>query len=198
MYAKIVLALALTLVSGSAAMNPPDPIISVHGGSPSELHRLNEALAHFAEAGLAIPPLQVHFVDDESLCPGRFNRSESPWRISICVGAPDWVYEHELAHAWEAAHVNDQQREMILDLLGLETWRDRATDWSQRGVEWAAVVIQQGLNGIPLPPTLSLGARLRVESFEILTGRVAPTLVSWIARHDVPCSDRPTPLTFCE
>jgi hypothetical protein len=93
------------------------------------------------------------------------------------------------------ANVTDAQRVAFMDLRGLKNWGDRDTPWNQRGTEWAAVVMQQGLSGLPLPPVLSNEARSRLQAFELLTGRVAPVLVNWIRERGVRCSDRPTGLS---
>jgi len=82
-----------------------------------------------------------------------------------------------------------------MNLRGLEHWADQDVPWNRRGTEWAAVVIQQGLNGLPLPPALSNETKSRLDSFELLTGKVAPVLTEWIAERDVPCPDRPTDLS---
>lgn len=59
----------------------------------------------------------------------------------------------------------------------------------------AAVIIQQALSGLPLPPAISNEAKSRLKSYELLTGRVGLALHEWIAGRDVPCADRPTVLS---
>lgn len=173
----------------------PDIRLTMRDATPEQSVRLAEALALFEEAGLELPGLEFSFPGEPGSCGdahGRFSVSDDVMRVTVCSVDAEWVYVHELAHAWEYANVSDDQRRAFLDLRGLAEWRDRLAPWNERGVEWAAVVIQQGLTGLPLPPALSYEMVSRLEGFEILTGRVAPTLVAWVEAHEVPCGDRPT------
>ncbi|HEX6301435.1 MAG TPA: hypothetical protein VF148_13290 [Acidimicrobiia bacterium] len=194
--------LAVTFVfTGMLSGSLPDattPPFSVHGGTPEQHQRLADAAAVYAGAGLDLPPLEIRFYHTDSECrgaPGYFNTGTDPWLISICTPALGWVYEHELAHAWERANVSHELREAFLELRGLEAWNDRSLPWNERGPEWAAVVIQQGLTGLPLPPDLSAETRSRLRGFEILTGQPAPILIAWLEAKNVPCAERPTPLS---
>ena len=94
-----------------------------------------------------------------------------------------------------AVHTRPQQSMPNGSQLGSQQRGLKLVPWNQRGTEWAAVVIQQGLSGLPLPPALSNEARSRLESYELLTGKIAPTLVDWIREKEVTCSDRPTRLS---
>ena len=172
--------------------------LSVHDATAEDLGRLGEAVRAFATADLELPSLDIWFHTDRGPCGehnGLFRVTSESWQIRICSSDIESVYEHELAHAWVAAHVDEEQRTAFMNLRGLEHWTDTGVPWNQRGTEWAAVVIQQGLSGLPLPPALSDEAKSRLESFELLTGRVAPVLVEWITEKDVPCPDRPTGLS---
>lgn len=172
--------------------------LSVHNATAEDLGRLGEAVQAFATADLELPALDVWFHTDLGLCGehyGVFRATPESWEIRICSSDIASVYEHELAHAWVAANIDDAQKSAFMNLRDLEHWADRDVPWNQRGTEWAAVVIQQGLSGLPLPPALSDEAKSRLESFELLTGMVAPVLVQWITVRDVPCSDRPTGLS---
>jgi hypothetical protein len=171
---------------------------TVHNATTDDLVRLSEAAMAFAAADLELPGLDIWFHTDREPCSGHhglFRATSESWQIRICSSDLEFVYEHELAHAWIAANVEERQRSAFVKLRGLEHWADRSVPWNERGTEWAAVVVQQGLSGLPLPPALSDEAKLRLESYELLTGRVAPVLVEWIASRDVPCSDRPTNLS---
>jgi hypothetical protein len=35
----------------------------------------------------------------------------------------------------------------------------------------------------------------KLRDFELLTGRVAPRLIEWMALHEASCGERPTPLS---
>jgi hypothetical protein len=182
----------------SLATTDLPPNITAHADSASQLLRLAEGLLVFVETGMRLPPLEVSFFDSPGSCrdaKGLFDPNPTPWRISICNTEITSVVEHELAHAWIAANVGGHERSEFIELRGLENWADQDVPWNERGTEWAAVVVQQGLNGLPLPPVLSYEAKSRLQSFELLTGRVAPVLIDWITKHDVSCTDRPTDLS---
>jgi hypothetical protein len=172
--------------------------LSVHDATAEDLGRLGEAVMAFATADLELPALHIWFHADRGPCGehhGLFRATSETWQIRICSSDIGFVYEHELAHAWVTANVTDAQRFAFMDLRGLENWADEDAPWNQRGTEWAAVVVQQGLSGLPLPPALSNEARSRLESYELLTGKIAPTLVDWIREKEVTCSVRPTRLS---
>ena len=177
----------------------PTPALALDGGTPARYARIDLAIRRFADAGLELPPLRIVFrssTDDCDGAHGRFNPSPEPWLITICSEEIDWVYEHELAHAWERATLTDVQRREFVAFRGLTTWSDKDHEWNGRGIEWVAVVIQQGLAGLALPPTLSDEAVSRLEGYEMLTGEIAPRLAEWLVLHEVPCMDRPTQLSL--
>lgn len=171
---------------------------TVDNATAEDLGRLGKAIMAFASADLELPGLDIWFHTDRGLCAehlGLFKTTSESWQVRICSSDIPTVYEHELAHAWVAANVDDSQRSAFMNLRDLEYWAGSDVPWNERGTEWAAIVIQQGLSGLPLPPALSNEAKSRLESYELLTGRVAPVLVNWIRGRDVPCSDRPTELS---
>lgn len=181
--------------TGNAAVLWESPQITARGASPDQLARLELALARFAAAGLDLPALEVEFVDHPDRCGeylGRFDSSQRPWTIVMCFPA-GFLYEHELAHAWERAHLTDEVRQAFMDLLGFTNWADPEAGWDERGMEGAAFVIQQGLGGLPLPPHPREETVGRLSAFELLTGRPSPLLVEWLTQREVPCDDRPTP-----
>lgn len=157
------------------------PSVTVRIGSLAQRRRLEEALARFQSAKLLLPDLEVEFSDDEASCGGHhglFQPGHAPWRIKICSPL-DFVYEHELAHAWERANLTDDVRHEFMESRGYSTWTDLTVPWNERGIEGVAVVIQQGLAGLPLPPNLSTEQRSRLAAFSLLTGRRAPRLLEW-------------------
>jgi hypothetical protein len=214
----VLLAVAIILLSSGEQTNPATPIttttatvaepspqvresrppsIEVEGASASQTDRLTLALARFKEAGLELPNLKVIFATDAAACKehhGLFSTAFDPWRISMCSPL-DFVYEHELAHAWEHAMLSDEVRRQFMDLRDITVWSGKDTPWNQRGQEDLAFVIQQGLSGLPLVRTLSGEAISRLKAFELLTGRPAPKLTEWIKARETPCDERPTILS---
>lgn len=188
--------LALGTASGSAAVEGRPPtvegrataaqqaMLTVHGASDAQIEKLEDALRRFAAADLALPPLAVIFHDDPDPCrdhPGVFLSDPDPWEIHICSERLEWVYEHELAHAWIAHNLSVQQRQAFMDLASYETWSDQSYPWNERGIEGAAVVIQQGISGLPLPPVLSdKTKRLHVDGYQLLVGNPSPRYTAWL------------------
>lgn len=171
--------------------------VTVRGASPSQLARLEEAIRAYSDAGLELPSLEIQFFEDEASCggpDGRFRPSGETWRIEICSTSVGAVYEHELAHAWELAHLTQHQRRLFMRMRGHSNWSDRDRPWRERGKEDAALVIQQGLSGLPLPPVLGREAVSRLRAYELLTGTASPLLIDWLAARDAPCDERPTPM----
>jgi hypothetical protein len=107
----------------------------------------------------------------------------------------DFVYEHELAHAWEAGSMTNELRSAFMDLRGYTDWSGSDMPGNERGIEGVAFVIQQGLAGLPLPPALGTEAISRLEAFELLTGQPAPRLVEWVEATEIPRDERPTALS---
>lgn len=137
--------------------------------------------------------LEVRFPDDKEGCAGahgRFTTSTNPRRISICPTELVTVYEHELAHAWERANLTDAQRQTFMEMRGYDVWNDKSVPWRERGMEGAAVIIQQGVNGLPLPPALSDEAMSRLAAFQLLTGFPDPRLVGRAHNLDHHREDR--------
>lgn len=172
------------------------PDVSVSNATPMQLTRLKEALARFRSAGMLLPDLEIEFHDSSGPCRGHlglFQPGTAQWRIEMCTTL-DFVYEHELAHAWERANLDDATRRRFMEHRGLEVWNDRTRKWADRGTERAAFAIQQGLAGLPLPSALSAETHARLAEFSILTGRPAPRLLRWIgldAGHQPPAGPGP-------
>lgn len=176
---KPLLCLALVAVLGGCGpAQPPPAIIHVLAATEAQEARLRQAADRFAEAGLELPALTVRFSDRVEDCGGRmgqFESTERPWRITIC-GSADFLYEHELAHAWEKANLSDEDRHDFTALSGHESWASSRDSWMDRGVEGVAFIIQQGLLTSPLAHPLSPEMARRMELFEFLTGRPSPRL----------------------
>jgi len=169
-----------------AATTSLKPAVTVRNATAAETRRLDLALERFRATGLALPDLEVVFSADLTACRGHFglfDSSQQPWRISICSDL-DAVYEHELAHAWAAANLTNSGREDFMNMRGYEVWSDNDFAWNERGTEGAALIIQQGLSGLPLPPALSDETLSRLAAFELLTGVADPRLAQWETEHE--------------
>ena len=165
-----------------------EPTVNVVGGNAAQLQRLDLALDRFGEAGLLLPDREVVFAPSKTECGGSRGRFDSrfvPWRITICSEEIDIIYEHEMAHAWEAATLTAEQRAGFMELRGYSVWDDGCVSPNECGVERAAFIIQQGVSGLPLPPALCAEQLSRLEAFEFLAGFPDPRLADWEGRDDV-------------
>ncbi|MGD2061157.1 MAG: hypothetical protein PVF87_09850 [Acidimicrobiia bacterium] len=176
---------SLTVEDHPAAGRPA--MLTVYGASDAQDRRLEDALRRFEEADLALPPLAVVFHDDQAPChdhPGVFLSQPDPWEIHLCSESVEWVYEHELAHAWIEYNLGAQQRQAFMDLGSYETWNDKSYPWNERGTEGAAVVIQQAISGLPLPQVLSdKTKRLHVDGYQLLVGDRSPRFTAWLDKY---------------
>lgn len=167
--------------AGSSVVTSLDPSVDVSNASSSQLRRLADALDRFSAIGMELPDLQVRFSDDDADCRDRFGLFTSTadsLRIAIC-SEMGWIYEHELAHAWEHATLTDRQRKEFMQLRGYRAWSDPDVPWDERGVEGVAFIVQQGLSGLSLPSALSNEHHSRLTAFRLLTGRADPRLTEW-------------------
>lgn len=176
MRGALLFAVAGALVGAVVVGSPSQaPSISVVGGDDRDRAALDAALALFESNGLVLPDLEIRFSDDTEDCAGHFGLFEkrpTPWRISICSPA-SFVLPHELAHAWEAAHLDDELRAAYLRERRLMSWDGPELEWRERGEEDAAFVIQQNLT-TRHAPTNSTTWRERIAAYEMLTGRASP------------------------
>lgn len=151
------------------------PTITSPGASPAERVRVDEALGRFRDAGLRLPDLEVVFHDDDAPCKGHdglFQSRFTPWRILVCTDA-DFVLTHEMAHAWEAANLDDEDRERYLAHRRLDAWSDPEEEWRDRGVEDAAFILQQNLMMRPARIDTERWSG-RLAAYEQLTGSTSP------------------------
>lgn len=154
------------------------PAVSVGDASSEQADRLAFAVDRFHNAGLPLPDLEVRFSYDQATRNGGmglFQTEHIPWRITICSQA-DFVYAHELTHAWELANLTDETRQRFMELRGHLSWADPSVPWSERGVEGVAFIIEQGLLDQPLPAIVSDELASRLAAFELLTGKPSPRL----------------------
>ncbi|HEX6301409.1 MAG TPA: hypothetical protein VF148_13155 [Acidimicrobiia bacterium] len=111
---------------------------TVHNATAEDLGRLGQAVMAFT-GELELPILDIWFHPDKEPCGehhGMFMATSESWQIQICSSDIEFVYEHELAHAWVTANVTDTKRSAFMNLRGLEHWADRDVQWNERGTEW--------------------------------------------------------------
>ena len=152
-----------------------DPAVRVTGANPSQRHRLDEALGAFRSAGLALPDLQIDFHSDDTACDGHYGLYHDdlvPPRVSICSEL-EFVVAHELAHAWEAANLTEDDRRQYLQARALTSWNDPVDPWADRGIEDAAFVVQQNLSGRDIRPDRGPWPQ-RISAYEMLTELPSP------------------------
>ena len=181
--ARIITALALTILGSSHPVSSTSPTFDLVAGNVDQHARFELATTRFAETGLILPDLTVRFHQDEGSCKGADGYfATAEWTIHLCAD-DGVVFEHELAHAWARHNLTDDDRHAFVEAFGYETWNDHEHDWNQRATEFAAVSIQQGLTGLPLPAVPSPTHLERVAAYEALTGTTSPQHEAWLATH---------------
>jgi hypothetical protein len=182
-----VLALAMTVLvvtpggDSPGSQLPGDPSVSLTptvtavSANADDLDRIDDALARFRYAGLELPDLTITFHDEEASCDGHdglFRESSGGWAIDVCSDL-DFVIPHELAHAWAAANLDEDDRARYLKARGLTVWTGGDVPWEQRGTEDAAFIVQQNLRGINIAPSSATWTE-RMQAYAILTGSPSP------------------------
>jgi hypothetical protein len=104
-----------------------------------------------------------------------FDPSTRPWTVSICSDA-GYVVTHELAHAWEAANLDDAQRQQYMTVRGFATWNGHDVGRDERAIEDAAFMIQQNLMASEHVDTTSDRWQDRIFAYELLTGSTSPVV----------------------
>ena len=153
------------------------PTVVVNGASAEEQGRVDDALARFEAAGLLLPDLEVVFADDVAECGGHdglFRDRVVPWRVLVCSDLA-FVVTHELAHAWEAANLDDDDRANYTERRGLATWNSRDAEWGERGVEDMAFMLQQNLMAGGVSPSWDRWSE-RTDAYAWATGRPSPVI----------------------
>ena len=157
----------------------PNPNIRFSSADAPDRDRVDQSLELFRGAGLELPDLDVRFSDDPTDCQGHdglFDPSTRPWTISICSDV-GYVVTHELAHAWEAANLDDSEREHYMVVRGFETWNGQHVDRDERAIEEAAFMVQQNLMASDHVDTTSDRWQDRIFAYELLTGTTSPVVV---------------------
>lgn len=155
------------------------PDVEVIGASAAERVVVDEALGRFRRAGLRLPDVEIVFHDDRADCRGHdglFQTRHTPWRVLVCSDL-EFVLTHELAHAWEAANLDDADRDRYVEHRGLSTWDDPDAAWGERGVEDAAFMLQQNLMAGRVDVTSERWVE-RTSAYEALTGTRSPVVAS--------------------
>src|SRR5512134_2896532 len=110
----------------SVSLEPSLTIRGTDARHTGQSARVDDALARFRFAGLELPDLEIAFHEDDSACDGHegmFRPHDLPWRIDVCSDL-DFVVPHELAHAWAAANLDDDDRARYVAARGLTNWAD--------------------------------------------------------------------------
>lgn len=118
---------------------------------------VSEALSRFAEVGLELPAVEISFHDDDVHCNGHhgiFRSNGNDLRIDVCVLDRGNFYSemertrtlvHELAHAWDHAHLDNDGHDELLDVVEADVWHSPDVAWGERGAERFAETIVWGL-----------------------------------------------------
>ena len=131
--------------------------VTTSGLSAEQAALVEWALALFDDAGLALPPM--HFVAHGTTA-GCFDRAgahvhrDGRSMIHICTmdAGPiqEFLYLHEMAHAWDRRALSNERRHAFLETRGLDEWRSEDAEWHELGAEQAAEIIVWGLMDRPI------------------------------------------------
>jgi hypothetical protein len=191
----------LTKVTGQIGVG--GTTVEIRNGTPVLTELVSWGLARFDLAGMRLPVIRsVTFTSYTDYCDDVTGRTiflpdldpvtgrppGGDWDVVLCFESGDafiddygtapspltrFVVLHELAHVWIDQNLDPAVAEYFMARFELPTWDDRAFDWNQRGVEWAADFIAWGLMDAPMPlfeldvPPIEW----RVHAFQLLTGR---------------------------
>ena len=160
---------------GPTTHDPSPPSLTVIEASVQQAAELEVAVQRFVNEELTLPELRVRYSPEPDGCYGHlgtFTRTTTPWTITICSDLA-FVPTHELAHAWLETNLDTATRRSYLRARHKASWNDKQADWSERGVEDAAFIIQQNLMITP-PSPLTPEWQARAAAYELLTGRPSP------------------------
>lgn len=98
------------------------------------------AFTRFALAGLELPDVPVTFPTEATACQG-YGGVYLPAQQAVRICRPsERTMIHELAHAWIETTISADDRQIFLDMRGLDQWVG-GDQWDQRGAEQAAEII---------------------------------------------------------
>jgi hypothetical protein len=193
----------MTVLVAVVARVLPAPPAGAEVAAPAGERQELVAWAHsrFDVAGLDLPTeLDISFDTTLDACDGpggRYHGDTTPPRIVICSAAVTAqtrrVVLHELAHAWEDAHLSDADRTAFQQRKGLPTWFGRDQPWHHRAGEHLADIIAWGVNDGPGRGIVGVAfdscAQLAAD-FQAVTGSAPP---AGLPDHCNPQSTRPAP-----
>lgn len=158
----------------------PEAVTTIHAETEQQRETAEWALAQMAAAGLEIPPVTIHMHSERSDCgvrPGEesngyYMRRAGEHIIHSCGSA--WILVHELGHLWDAANLDDETRQRILDHQELETWSHE--QWDQAGGEHLASIIAWAIEGTH-PRSIGYYDRDHLtKAYTLATGSIPPIL----------------------
>jgi hypothetical protein len=172
----------------SPSRTTPDVPVQVVG-SASDIADLAWAQSRFATAGLDTPEIGIEFHDAPEPCDGNMGTvrtsASGTLILRVCADHPkpsvrqSWrrrTLVHELAHVWEAQHLDGATRDAFMELRGLHEWNNRSLPWAERATEHAAEIITWGIGD----PSWRFDARPQsscdemAAGYHLLTGSAAP------------------------
>ena len=145
------------------------PTVTMTGITAAQATIFEWALALFAAADLPLPDIDIVGHDSTAPCMGRNGMhtfADGRSTIHVCTRdagpVQEFLFLHELAHAWDRAGLTAERRQAFLAQRGLTEWRnDDPERWHDRGAEHAAEIIMWGLIDRPIRRRPPLGHRLR-------------------------------------
>lgn len=167
--------LAVTDSSGERAADMAEPTARITG-SMEEVALAESAISSFFDAGLSLPPLEIVFHEHRDGCRGHvgvFRMIDGRGDVQICR-ATRYILLHELAHAWEAANMDDQTRDEVMEYWGVDNWNDHGQSAGDRGAEKVADAIAFALDDPSDDPNPVM--RRNLCSYRLVTGQHAPAL----------------------
>jgi hypothetical protein len=171
----------LTVSAGGQSAPAAAAPVTMTDVTPAQAEMVEWAVELFEVAGLRLPPLDIVGHDTTEGCFGRRGahvRTDGRSTVHLCARETDrvdeFLYVHELAHAWDAGSLTEGRRHEFLTLRGLTEWRnDDPERWHERGAEQAAEIMVWGLMDRPVwvvrLPDASCGDLLT--GYETLVGR---------------------------
>ncbi len=132
----------------SSAASPDDPGSTARAVAAHDQGRRSiedAAIALYEAKGLDVPATEIRWQDD---CGGHFGYRASD---HICVTTDDHgVLAHELAHAWVAANLTEEDRRAFVNEFDSYSWNDPTDHHFRRGTEQAANALSRYVeNRIP-------------------------------------------------
>ena len=157
----VLLLLAVTPLAGAApGGTSTQAAVTMTGFSAAQSAQIAWAVDLFDRAGLVLPPVAlVHSASPEP-CLGRaglhrrIGEGSTIWICTDDAGPPEeFLYLHELAHAWDRAALTDDRRAGFLELRGLDAWQGTDPErWNDYGAEQAAEIVVWALIDRPIWP----------------------------------------------